>query len=249
MWQSSHFLIICVFLFLYSVSEANNYGVYPRTRLGVRQNLYSGEKGKSFAETSVGYGAGVSVFLDGRHFIPFFGFNVGTMTGRQAFLDNSTEVTSSFTYYSAATEMGLQIFPIERRTKGFNVYFVGIGIVGYNEVGAVRKITSEFPNAIIDFGAGHSYFPDETHFRSVQEHLSAIENIFLLLPSEDKIESLKICNERLKDREGQEIDEHKINANRWFIEHPSNYRLAKHTIYTINQTPTETANQIIRLLK
>ena len=117
------------------------------------------------------------------------------------------------------------------------------------EVSAVRKITLEFPSSIIDFGAGHSYFPDETHFRSVQEHLSKIENIFLLLPCEDQAESLKICNERLQEREGHELDEYQINANHWFIEHPSNYLLAKHTIYTKNSTTTETANQIIRLLK
>jgi hypothetical protein len=157
MWQSSYSLIICVFLFLCSVGEANNYGVYPRTRLSAHQSLYSGEKGKSFAETSVGYGAGVSVFLDGRHFIPFFGFNVGTMTGRQAFLDNSTEVTSSFTYYSASTEMGLQIFPIERRTKGFNVYFVGIGIVGYNFVALSKSVTlTSIPYSDQSFSAGYA---------------------------------------------------------------------------------------------
>lgn len=157
MGQRSQFLIICLLFFLCSVSEANNYGIYPRTRLGARQSLYSGEKGKSFTEASVGYGAGVSVFLDGRHFIPFFGFNVGTMTGRQVFLDNSTEVTSSFTYYSAATEMGLQIFPIERRTKGFNVYFVGMGIVGYNFVALSKNVTlTSIPYSDQSFSAGYA---------------------------------------------------------------------------------------------
>lgn len=157
MGQRLQFLIICVLLFICSVSEASNYGVYPRTRLGIHQSLYSGEKGKSFTETSVGYGAGVSVFLDGRHFIPFFGFNIGTMAGRQAFLDNSTEVTTSFNYYSAATEMGLQIFPIERRTKGLNVYFVGIGVVGYNFVALSKSATlTSIPYSDQSFSAGYA---------------------------------------------------------------------------------------------
>lgn len=117
------------------------------------------------------------------------------------------------------------------------------------EVTAVKKITAEFSDSIIDFGAGHSYFPNESHFRTVQEHLANIKNIFLLLPSEDKTESLKICNEKLKDREGREFDEHQINANRWFIEHPSNYLLSKQIIYTMNQTPNETARQIISFLR
>ncbi len=157
MKHSLPFLIIGISFFLCSQSEAGNYGVYPRTRLNVHQNLYSGEKGKSFAETSVGYGAGVSVFLDGRHFIPFFGFKVGTMTGRQVFLDGTTEVTASFSSYSAATEMGLQIFPIERRTKGFNVYFLGIGLVGYNFVALSKNATlSSIPYSDQSFSGGYA---------------------------------------------------------------------------------------------
>lgn len=125
--------------------------------MSAHQNLYSGEKGKSFAETSAGYGAGISVFLDGRHFIPFFGFKVGTMTGRQVFLDNTTEVTTSFNFYSATTDIGLQIFPIERRTKGFNVYFTGIGIIGYNFVALSKSASlTSIPYSDQSFSAGYA---------------------------------------------------------------------------------------------
>ncbi len=157
MTRGLQFLFIFISLFLRLASEANNIGKYPRTRLGIHQSLYSGEKGKSFTETSVGYGAGVSVFLDGRHFIPFFGFNVGTMSGRQIFLDGSTEVTSPFNYYSAAAEMGLKVFPIERKTKGFNVYFVGKGIAGYNFVALSKSVTlTSIPYSDQSFSSGYT---------------------------------------------------------------------------------------------
>lgn len=155
--RSCLFIIWSFAVLCSSVSEANNYGLYPRTRLSAHQNLYSGDKGKSFAEASTGYGAGISVFLDGKHFIPFFGFKIGTMTGRQVFLDDSTEVTSSFNFYSATTDIGLQIFPIERRTKGFNVYFTGIGIIGYNFVALSKSTTlTNIPYSDQSFSGGYA---------------------------------------------------------------------------------------------
>lgn len=117
------------------------------------------------------------------------------------------------------------------------------------EVEAVKNILIDFPDSIIDFGAGHSHFPDEAQFQLVQNLLSTVQNIFLLLPSEDKETSIRICNERLINREGKDLDKEKLEANRWFIEHPSNFLLGKQVIYTENETPEETAGRIIRLLK
>ena len=54
----------------------------------------------------------------------------------------------------------------------------------------------EFKNSIIDFGAGHSFFPNETHFEEVSEALKPFPNVILLLPCKNKEESLRICNER-----------------------------------------------------
>jgi hypothetical protein len=154
-----HFLIFVISLFLCCLSKAANVGTYPRSRLNLHQNLFSGEKGKSFAETSVGYGAGGTVLLDGRHFIPFFGFKIGTMDGRQVFLDDTTEVTASFNYNFAATEIGLEIFPIERRSKGLNIYFIGVGVVGYHFVALSKSTTlSSIPHSdqspSLGYGAG-----------------------------------------------------------------------------------------------
>lgn len=117
------------------------------------------------------------------------------------------------------------------------------------EVKAVKRIIKEFPNSIIDFGAGHSYFSDEVQFKEVSEALAPVKNIILLLPTESKEESLKICNDRLKERVKRELDKTEIDANRDFIFEKSNYELAKHIVYTKDKTPDETASEILELLK
>lgn len=116
------------------------------------------------------------------------------------------------------------------------------------EVKAVHRIINEFAESIIDFGAGHSYYTDELQFIEVQEVLRPLPNVFLLLPSPDKERSLEICNKRLEEKNGCPLDKTEIEANRDFIFHSSNYRLAKHIIYSENKTPEDVATEVIRSL-
>jgi hypothetical protein len=116
------------------------------------------------------------------------------------------------------------------------------------EVKAVRRIIAEFPDSIIDFGAGHSYFTDPDQFSEVQSLLSPFPNIFLLMPSIDKELSIEICNKRLSEKKKMALDQNEIDANRNFIMHESNYRLAKHIVYTAERTPEDVAKEIIGLL-
>lgn len=115
------------------------------------------------------------------------------------------------------------------------------------ELSAVKRILAEFPNSVIDFGAGHSYYPDAAQFEIAKKLLSALPNVFLILPSEDKEESIRICNERLKVRDGGDAKPDEVN--RWFIEHPSNSLLSKHVIYNKDESPAKTARRIVDLLK
>jgi shikimate kinase len=116
------------------------------------------------------------------------------------------------------------------------------------EVKAVQRIISEFPNSIIDFGAGHSCYEDPTQLSAVELVLKPLPNIFLLMPSENKKTSLEICNRRLTEADGAPPDDAVIEANKLFINHESNYRLAKHIIYTESKTVLETAEEIQSLL-
>lgn len=112
------------------------------------------------------------------------------------------------------------------------------------EVKAVQRIIMEFPDAIIDFGAGHSYFTEESQFEEVQRALAPLKNVFLLLPSENKEESLAICNQRLSAKAKRELDPTEVEANRNFIFHASNYALAKKIFYTKDIEPEQTAAEI-----
>jgi len=123
------------------MASAANAGAYPRTRTGVRQLLYSGDKGTSFAESTAGVGGSVTVFKDGKYIVPFFAFSFSNLSGRQIFFDGSTEVTSNFTYYSAATEIGVALFPIERKNRGVNVYFTGGGTLAYHFLSLSKSTT------------------------------------------------------------------------------------------------------------
>lgn len=117
------------------------------------------------------------------------------------------------------------------------------------EVKAVKRIISEFQDSVIDFGAGHSYYTDTNQFNEVRDTLAPLKNVILLLPSESKEESLKICNERLKERVKRELDKTETDANYEFIYHPSNYELAKHIVYTKDKSPEETAKEVFNLLE
>lgn len=117
------------------------------------------------------------------------------------------------------------------------------------EVKAVKRILREFPNSIIDFGAGHSHYTDEKQLKEVQAAMEPFDNVFLLMPSDDCNESLEICNARLKERVNRDLDKAEIDANFDFINSISNKALAKHIIYTKGKTPTDTALEIKSILK
>ncbi len=128
----------------------------------------------------------------------------------------------------------------KRKTEGF------WGIYQYwkpFEAHAVERLLSEHKNCVIDFGAGHSVYEDDLLFQRVQRVLMPYLNIVLLLPSSDLNESVQILNER-----NEYVPDGKLNINEHFLRHPSNYDLAKFTVYTKAKTPEETCNEILQLV-
>ncbi len=106
-----------------------------------------------------------------------------------------------------------------------------------------RVLTSMQEPTIIDFGAGHSVYENPLMFYEMQRLIKQFKNIELILPSENKDESLRIINERIDSREN--MSPNRLNANKHFIESPCNYELATDIIYTKNMTPDEIANVIL----
>ncbi len=119
------------------------------------------------------------------------------------------------------------------------------------EAHAVSRMLAEHTDGVIDFGAGHSVYEDETLFRRVQAALAPHQSVILLLPSPNLDESVVILNQRFIEvlaQEGVKPDPGTLSANEHFVKHPSNSLLAKITIYNKDKTPEETCAEIMQLI-
>lgn len=127
------FLFLVSLLLAVEAAEANSRNAsYPKTRMGVLSSAYSGEEGRSLAESSPAMGLTLNVSREAQHFSPFVGLKLITTSGDQTFLDGTTEIESSFVYYTASVELGVHLYPLERRSHGINVYLSGGASLGYN---------------------------------------------------------------------------------------------------------------------
>ncbi|MBX3040542.1 MAG: hypothetical protein KF789_07550 [Bdellovibrionaceae bacterium] len=151
-------LKIGLIILLSNVSTAKaDYAMFPRTRLSGQQTYFSGDTGKSFGESGAGYGFGLTVLGDGSYLVPFAGFSATTLAGSQTFLDGTSKVTPKFSFYSASTQLGLQLYPIQRRKKGFNVYVSALGSVGYNYISLNKSVAfTNIPNSDQAFSLGYA---------------------------------------------------------------------------------------------
>lgn len=110
------------------------------------------------------------------------------------------------------------------------------------ELYGIERLLSEHNNCVIDFGAGHSVYEDDTDFARARELLSPYENLVLLLPSPDLDESVEILKKR------NQVTIKCMEINRFFMTHPSNQNLAKQVFYTKEKTPEEIKEEIIKFL-
>ena len=107
------------------------------------------------------------------------------------------------------------------------------------ELYAVERLLSEHRNCVIDFGAGHSVYEDDADFARVYKLLAPYTNVVLLLPSPEVDESVAILHQRSTPIiNGME-------ANHFFLTHPSSQKLAKLIVHTQGKTPEETKNEIL----
>ena len=107
------------------------------------------------------------------------------------------------------------------------------------ELYGIERLLSEHSNCVIDFGAGHSVYEDDT-FACASELLSPYENVVLLLPSPDLDESFDILQKR------NQITINGMEINCFFMTHPSIYNLAKQVFYTKGKTPEEIKEDILK---
>ncbi|MGD1853649.1 MAG: shikimate kinase [Leptolyngbyaceae cyanobacterium] len=161
---------------------------------------------------------------------------VGALLAAQLGLPQCSMDDQRWGYYS---EIGYdeEIAKRKKETEG------AWGIIRYwkpFEAYAVERLLTEHQNCVIDFGAGHSVYDDPVLFQRVQTALAPYPNVVLLLPSPDLDESIRILDER-----NQQLPEDIRSTNQYFVRHPSNYQLAKFTVYTKAKTPDETCREIL----
>lgn len=106
------------------------------------------------------------------------------------------------------------------------------------EAYSVGRALELFPNHIHDFGAGQSVYEDNILFNKVSDILGQYLNVVLLLPSEDKEESMKILDERTD-----------FKYNNLFVNSLCNEKLAKIVVFTKGKSPDETCDEVISKLK
>lgn len=111
------------------------------------------------------------------------------------------------------------------------------------EAHAVERILGDYPDHVIDFGAGHSVYEDEALFARVQ-HLLVPCNVILLLPCPDLAVSVEVLNARLS-AEGEQVDGTLLAVNEHFVRHTSNFQLATMVVYTEGKTPGATCEEIV----
>ncbi len=114
---------------------------------------------------------------------------------------------------------------------------------------AIKRVLEDCKKGVIDFGGGLSVYEDENQLQEAIQLLKDFK-VVLLLPTENKEESIEILNSRMLERDYQEyFSQQDINVrkqlNQLFVNHLSNYLLAKDTFYTKNKSPEETCEEII----
>jgi len=109
---------------------------------------------------------------------------------------------------------------------------------------SVQRVLSEYSHAVIDFGAGVGPFENRSQLKQIQSLFESIPNIFLLLPSQDMDESLRI----LKERDPNPPADLHLDINAHFLHHPGYRMLAKHIIYTKDKTPEQSCLEVLGLL-
>jgi hypothetical protein len=109
-----------------------------------------------------------------------------------------------------------------------------------------RRLLAEHPAHVIEFGGFDSFFEEDADAAQLRALFAPHPNIVLLLPSPDPDVSRRVLAEVLRRRHTPRING--IEANRFFLTHPSHHALAKYVVYTNGQSPEETRDEILRLV-
>jgi shikimate kinase len=116
------------------------------------------------------------------------------------------------------------------------------------EADSVGAMLADFQNCVFHLGAGQSVYQDPALSAKVQNALKECAHIVLLIPSEDHAESLEFLVDRFGQR-GRTPDKDMVEMLKHFIEHPSNWTLAKHIVFIKGKSPETICEEVLALLQ
>lgn len=117
------------------------------------------------------------------------------------------------------------------------------------EAHAVERVVQEYPNCVLDFGAGHGVYEDEALLARVQHALSTVAHVILLLPAPDVAEATAVLNTRfaqLLQEVAGTVNPEALQLNEHFVKHPSSRRLATQIVYTDDLMPEAVAKVVLQ---
>ena len=110
---------------------------------------------------------------------------------------------------------------------------------------AVERVLNEFPEAVIDFGAGHAHFTRPDRRARLNELVGPIADVFLILPSADLDRATQISLERDRKRLGDRWDPTREPFAEQYVRSPSFRDVAKHTIVTEGRSVEACVDEIV----
>jgi hypothetical protein len=114
---------------------------------------------------------------------------------------------------------------------------------------AVERVVQEYPNCVLDFGAGHGVYEDEALLARVQHALSTVAHVILLLPAPDVAEATAVLNARfaqLLQEVAGTVNPEALQLNEHFVKHPSSRRLATQIVYTDDLMPEAVVEMVLQ---
>jgi shikimate kinase len=108
------------------------------------------------------------------------------------------------------------------------------------EIDLVEHVVAREPDAVLDFGAGHSHYEDEGQQQRAAAALAG-HHVVLLLPSTDLAWSERF----LAARQPEEHRATTLELNRVFLRSPSNAMLAGRVVLTGEREPEEIADDVV----
>jgi len=100
------------------------------------------------------------------------------------------------------------------------------------EIVAAERVVAEFPDAVIDFGAGQAHYTDPDRRARLEAALGPLPDVVRLLPSADPDEAERICIERDRQRLGEDWDPSRAELVGDFVRSASFAAVAKRTVIT-----------------